>query len=467
MWWIVTDSSRDIVAAHHIIDFREITFASPGATGGMEIFKNSPFYYFLISFFWILWPSPFGATFIFALTGVLTVFITYKTGNLFNKRAGIISLILGCFSFLMISASRELQQPNVAIIFNISAIYFLLKGYKERSIKSFFLFIFFALIQFHIHYSFLSLLPAYFFGGLYVLKKITKGLRDFMFSLLITVGIFLSWALVPNIVGYNTGSLVLNGNLEGAFDNLSAAFTRTIFGIDNKILFGIFILFFLYMIFWKRKIIFENLFLLMILFSGLIPGLIYAWAFDGNYLNIYFPIFILIFSLTVSDKKIINNFLLLFILFFSIYKNLYLYKERVVFLKNEYKHSGEIADKIIDDFKKYNHDFGQINVWHKTERDIDPITPGIPFTYLIEKKTGQKITKMITDSGTDNGHVFINENKKIKYLVCSAWYKEGVIKKNCLEKTRKELGFKNSFILDSYYNSNGIYLQLFRLEDFN
>ena len=108
-----------------------------GPTTGIEGVFRGPWYYWLITPFYILgkgnpvWPSVF-----LSLTTVAGIFLAYKLADkLAGKWAGIIAAIVGSFSLYLVYASRWLSNPTPMLLISMVFVYslFLVLEGKRRA----------------------------------------------------------------------------------------------------------------------------------------------------------------------------------------------------------------------------------------------------------------------------------------------------------------------------------------------
>lgn len=117
------DQGRDALVIWDLIHHHRFFLIGP-TTGIAGIFRG-PFYYYLITPFYLLgngnpvWPSAF-----LAFTSVVAIFFMYYLGAKINGRGtGVIAAILGGFSFYIIYASRWLSNPTPMLLLSMLLIW--------------------------------------------------------------------------------------------------------------------------------------------------------------------------------------------------------------------------------------------------------------------------------------------------------------------------------------------------------
>ncbi len=135
------DEGRDLLIMYRMIDqHRPVLIGPQTSTGNMYL---GPLYYYLTTPALLLAQlNPLGPVIFIALTGVLTVWLLYVVGTKwFGKFAGIIAALLYAVLPLPVSFTRNSWNPNLAPIFAVLMLWFLVKiaHYKSYSLKNFLL----------------------------------------------------------------------------------------------------------------------------------------------------------------------------------------------------------------------------------------------------------------------------------------------------------------------------------------
>ncbi|MBD3279177.1 MAG: hypothetical protein GF390_00515 [Candidatus Pacebacteria bacterium] len=126
------DQGRDALIVSKIFKEKDPVFIGPvTSVGNMYL---GPFYYYLmLPFLWLSYPSPMGPVYAVAALGILTVWLTYRLGKeLIGAKAAIIASIFLAFSATVVEYSRFSWNPNPAPFFSLLMIYFTYKAWKSH-----------------------------------------------------------------------------------------------------------------------------------------------------------------------------------------------------------------------------------------------------------------------------------------------------------------------------------------------
>ena len=117
------DQGRDaLIAKRILIDHRPVLIGPVTSTGNMYL--GPLYYYFMVPFLAITYPSPLGPAYAVALCGILAVFLTYYLGQeIVGKRAAIIAALFFAISAVAVNFSRFSWNPNLAPLFSIILIW--------------------------------------------------------------------------------------------------------------------------------------------------------------------------------------------------------------------------------------------------------------------------------------------------------------------------------------------------------
>jgi len=112
------DEGRDALVVYNILH-GNLTLLGPTASVG-GFFLGPLYYYLMTPFLWLFNYNPVGPAVMVALFGIATVWLVYKTGEIFfNKKAGGIAAFFYSISPLVISYSRSSWNPNLMPFFSL------------------------------------------------------------------------------------------------------------------------------------------------------------------------------------------------------------------------------------------------------------------------------------------------------------------------------------------------------------
>lgn len=125
------DQGRDAMVVARIFTHLDPVFIGPvTSVGNMYL---GPFYYYLmLPFLWLTYPSPMGPVYMVAGLGVISVYLIYKLGKeLVGAKASIIASIFFAFSATVVQYSRFSWNPNPAPFFSIIMIWATFKAWQK------------------------------------------------------------------------------------------------------------------------------------------------------------------------------------------------------------------------------------------------------------------------------------------------------------------------------------------------
>lgn len=127
------DQARDAILVSKIFLEHKPVFIGPVTSVG-NMYLGPLYYYFMLPFLVLSYPSPLGPAYGVALCGILAVFLFYKLGSQFlGKTAGMISAILAAMSATLIYFSRFSWNPNPVPLVSLLMIYFTYLAWKKNS----------------------------------------------------------------------------------------------------------------------------------------------------------------------------------------------------------------------------------------------------------------------------------------------------------------------------------------------
>ncbi|HJX59034.1 MAG TPA: glycosyltransferase family 39 protein [Patescibacteria group bacterium] len=121
------DQGRDALVIWDFLHKGKLFLVGP--TTGIEGIFRGPWYYWLITPFYLLgrgnpvWPAVF-----LAISSILALYILYKLGKeLEGKWTGILALFIGSFSYYVVTSSRWLSNPTPMLLVSVALIWSIFK----------------------------------------------------------------------------------------------------------------------------------------------------------------------------------------------------------------------------------------------------------------------------------------------------------------------------------------------------
>lgn len=125
------DQGRDALIVSEIFTENDLVFIGPVTSVG-NMYLGPLYYYFMLPFLWLTYPSPLGPAYAVAVLSILTVFFMYHWGKeLIGKQGALIASLLMAFSFIAILYSRFSWNPNPAPFVSLMMIYATYKAWKS------------------------------------------------------------------------------------------------------------------------------------------------------------------------------------------------------------------------------------------------------------------------------------------------------------------------------------------------
>lgn len=107
------DQGRDAIVVSRMFTHFDPVFIGPVMSVG-NLYIGPGYYYFMLPFLWLSYPSPMGPVYAVALVGTLTIPLIYLVGSrLLGKRAGVLAAALLAVSSSAITLSRFSWNPNL------------------------------------------------------------------------------------------------------------------------------------------------------------------------------------------------------------------------------------------------------------------------------------------------------------------------------------------------------------------
>ncbi len=161
------DQGRDALIVARI--FRELdpVFIGPVTSVG-NMYLGPFYYYFMLPFLMLSYPSPIGPAIGVALVNIITIFLMYYWGQAFvGKKAALWASFFFAFSHIAIIYARFSWNPNLSAFFSLMVLYLTLKAYQSSS-KYYLSLGLAAGLLIQLHYVNLILIPVI---GIFWLKK--------------------------------------------------------------------------------------------------------------------------------------------------------------------------------------------------------------------------------------------------------------------------------------------------------
>lgn len=106
------DQGRDAIVVSRIFIEKDLVFIGPMTSVG-NMYLGPLYYYFMLPFLFLSYPSPLGPVYAVAVLGVATIFFLYRWGSkLVGERAAVIAAFLCTFSVVAVDISRFSWNPN-------------------------------------------------------------------------------------------------------------------------------------------------------------------------------------------------------------------------------------------------------------------------------------------------------------------------------------------------------------------
>ena len=217
------DQGRDAIIVKRIFTDLDPVFIGPVTSVG-NMYLGPLYYYFMLPWLRLTYPSPVGPAYAVAVLGIITIFLMYYFGKrLVGKKAAIIGATFFSLSSTVVNNTRFSWNPNPAPFASLCMIYFTYMAWKKNPRYWILVALFFSvLIQLH----YLTLLSAAGAGviwlfNIYDVRKHKVKLKKLLISTSIAFFLFVG-TLTPIIL------------FDLKHDNLNAkGFSQMITGEDN------------------------------------------------------------------------------------------------------------------------------------------------------------------------------------------------------------------------------------------
>lgn len=468
--WLSDDSARDVLVAKHM-SMGEIIGIRPYAAHGLGLINNSPLYYYMLSFLWTISRNPIIMASIFAIFGILTVYLGFKLGDiLIDKNFGLLVAFLLSISFVMVRFSRSIYQANLMPLWLLLFLVAMVKSLKNKSLVWLFLTELVLLFGLHLHYSVFWILPFGLVGLVFGFNNLNRKQKNFKN---ITVGILVfsfmvwwwnRWTYINEPFDQiNFFNEVFKGGFGGFWLNLKESVEIiikalmpsindsyipyvSVLGISGLLIFSSFI--------FKKdmdiKIKTMSFMSLVLLMMGFYKN---SWKTDWIFITL-FPIVIILVAyliykmLTMKSGKIAGLLALLIIGSLMSEKNKIYFESH----SNEYKEARNIARIIINDYTL--EDEKDLMVWHRGESEMLPwdwFSSSI--WYFLEEASGQTLVKNVSLNENISNIKPKSDDYKLNYLVCSD-FRSGKTINDCKNLFVSQKGKQNYFKLEEKYSND-------------
>lgn len=185
------DQGRDAIIVSKIFKELDPVLIGPVTSVG-NMYLGPLYYYFMMPFLWLSYPSPLGPVYAVAFFSTLSIFLLYTVGKkMFSPVTGLLSAFFMAFSYSAIELSRFSWNPNLAPLLAILMIYHCWKALRQPKYWLWVAVWFSAIIQLH----YLALLTGVSAGFLWIysafIAKKAKRTKQFLISSLFSLLIVL------------------------------------------------------------------------------------------------------------------------------------------------------------------------------------------------------------------------------------------------------------------------------------
>jgi 4-amino-4-deoxy-L-arabinose transferase-like glycosyltransferase len=124
------DQGRDAEIVSRIFKNADLIAIGPTTSVG-NLYLGPFYYYFMMPFLWLSYPSPFGPVYAMAAFGVVTVFLMYWWGrDILDERAGLLAAAMSSIMVMLIRYSRFSWNPNPVPLVTLAMMYCTYKALK-------------------------------------------------------------------------------------------------------------------------------------------------------------------------------------------------------------------------------------------------------------------------------------------------------------------------------------------------
>ncbi len=127
------DQGRDALVVARIFQDFDLAFIGPVTSIG-NMYLGPFYYYFMLPFLWLSYPSPVGPAFGVALVNIVTISLMYFLGKkMVGTRAAIWATFFFAFSQLAIFYARFSWNPNLSATFTLLTLFFAFQACQKSS----------------------------------------------------------------------------------------------------------------------------------------------------------------------------------------------------------------------------------------------------------------------------------------------------------------------------------------------
>lgn len=168
------DQGRDAIVAKRILKDADFTLLGPGTSVG-AMYLGPAYYYAMVPFLWMTYPSPAGPAVAVAVVGVLTVGLTFVLGKrMFGAKVASLASLLMAAAPPMVELSRFSWQPNPAPLFGLLFFYAIWRS-SQGAVRWWLVAGVFLAILLQLHYVALaSIVPAGVIAGAHLIRSRKK-----------------------------------------------------------------------------------------------------------------------------------------------------------------------------------------------------------------------------------------------------------------------------------------------------
>ena len=193
------DQGRDALIVANIFKELDPVLIGPVTSVG-NMYLGPLYYYIMLPFLWLSYPSPLGPVYAVAFFSTLTVFIAYLVGRkMFSPITGLLAAFFIAFSASAVDLSRFSWNPNLAPLFSLLMIFFNWKALRQPKYWILVALLFSGIIQLH----YLTLLTGISAGTLWILAalraKKNNQFRDLLKISLVS-GLIILLSFIPLVL---------------------------------------------------------------------------------------------------------------------------------------------------------------------------------------------------------------------------------------------------------------------------
>jgi len=126
------DQGRDAIVVSDIFKKGDLVLIGPVTSTG-NMYLGPLYYYFMVPFLWLTYPSPLGPAYAVAVLSVITTALMYILGKqIVGEKAAAIATLLFATSSVVIGFARFSWNPNPAPLFGLLFLWFLQKTEQKK-----------------------------------------------------------------------------------------------------------------------------------------------------------------------------------------------------------------------------------------------------------------------------------------------------------------------------------------------